>query len=294
MIGPVDAQTMAELTTEAVRRALAEDLDERGDVTAQLIDAEVAGSLRIIARHSGVVAGSACAIAAFTLVDHNLTVHWQCPDGTAFEAGTVIAEITGRFRSIVTAERTALNFLGHLSGIATMTAAFVTAVHAVAPNCQILDTRKTTPQLRVFEKAAVVAGGGTNHRFGLSDAVLIKDNHLGALSIGEAVARSKAIHPELEVEVECDRLDQALEAVAAAADAVLLDNMGPDEVRRCVEAIRAHGGTSTRIEVSGGVTLETAPLLAAAGPDCISVGALTHSSVVADFGLDLIRSNSAS
>lgn len=279
----------AEVVHDAVARALAEDLDERGDVTAALIDEEVQGSLRIVARHDGVVAGSACAIAAFNLVDPDLVVNWIVGDGGRFANGTVIAEVAGCFRSMLTAERTALNFLGHLSGIATLTAAFVDAVHAVNPNCQVLDTRKTTPQLRVLEKAAVLAGGGTNHRMGLSDAVLIKDNHLGALSITEGVERSKQLNPQLDVEVECDTLNQAVEAVAAGAEAVLLDNMTPAQVSDCVAAIRSNGGETTRIEVSGGVTLATAPLLAAAGPDCISVGALTHSSVVADFGLDLIR-----
>ena len=279
----------AEVVHDAVARALAEDLDERGDVTAALIDEEVQGSLRIVARHDGVVAGSACAIAAFNLVDPDLVVNWIVSDGGRFANGTVIAEVAGCLRSMLTAERTALNFLGHLSGIATLTAAFVDAVHAVNPNCQVLDTRKTTPQLRVLEKAAVLAGGGTNHRMGLSDAVLIKDNHLGALSITEGVERSKQLNPQLDVEVECDTLNQAVEAVAAGAEAVLLDNMTPAQVSDCVAAIRSNGGETTRIEVSGGVTLATAPLLAAAGPDCISVGALTHSSVVADFGLDLIR-----
>jgi nicotinate-nucleotide pyrophosphorylase (carboxylating) len=285
----VNTQVTESVVNDAVSRALAEDLDERGDVTARLVDADVRGALRIVARHDGVLAGSACAIAAFHLVDPNLDVDWRAPDGTHFTAGMVIAQVEGSFRSILTAERTALNFLGHLSGIATMTATFVAAVHAVNPACAVLDTRKTTPQLRVFEKAAVVAGGGTNHRMGLSDAVLIKDNHLGAMSITEGVEKSKSLSPDLEVEVECDTLDQALEAVAAGAEAVLLDNMTPEAVAQAVAAIRGSGGISTRIEVSGGVTLETAPLLAAAGPDCISVGALTHSAVVADFGLDLIR-----
>ena len=278
-----------ELVHDAVSRALAEDLDERGDVTAALIDRGVQGTLRIVARHDGVLAGSACAIAAFQLVDQGLNVNWITRDGETFAKGTVVAEVTGSFRSIVTAERTALNFLGHLSGIATLTAAFVHAVHAVNPKVAVLDTRKTTPQLRVFEKAAVVAGGGTNHRMGLSDAVLIKDNHLGAMSIAEGVARSKELNPDLAVEVECDTLDQAVEAVAAHAEAVLLDNMTAEQVKDCVLAIRNAGGLTTRIEVSGGVNLDTAPLLAAAGPDCISVGALTHSAVVCDFGLDLIR-----
>ena len=289
MIGPVGPEAFQRAVDEAVRSALREDLDERGDVTAALVSEDALGTLRIVGREEGIVAGAACAIAAFRQVDASLAIDWKCPDGTVIARGSVIAEINGSFRSILTAERTALNFLGHLSGIATTTARFVEVVSSRNPNCVVLDTRKTTPLLRVLEKAAVVAGGGVNHRFGLSDAILIKDNHLGAMSITEGVERSRVLHPSLAIEVECDTTDQALEAVAAGAEAVLLDNMDAATVSSSVQAIRAAGGTTTRIEVSGGVTLDTAGDLAAAGADCISVGALTHSSVVIDFGLDLVR-----
>ncbi|MEI6700479.1 MAG: carboxylating nicotinate-nucleotide diphosphorylase [Actinomycetota bacterium] len=289
MIGPVDPEAFQRVVDDAVGNALREDLDERGDVTAALVGEEAIGTLRIVGREPGVVAGSACAIAAFQQVDSSLVIDWRSHDGMVIERGSVIAEIRGSFRSILTAERTALNFLGHLSGVATTTARFVDLVTKANPHCVVLDTRKTTPLLRILEKAAVVAGGGVNHRFGLSDAILIKDNHLGAMSITEGIERSRALHPSLAIEVECDSTDQALEAVAAGAEAVLLDNMDAATVARAVEAIRAAGGTATRIEVSGGVTLNTAGDLAAAGADCISVGALTHSSVVIDFGLDLVR-----
>ena len=284
MIGPLTDAVIEAATVDAVRRALAEDVDERGDVTAALVPESARGHLAITAREAGVVAGSRCAITAFAHVDPTLVVAWHCPDGTTIGPGDLVAEVHGSFRSILTAERTALNFLGHLSGIASLTAQFVAAVHEANPNTQVLDTRKTTPLLRTLEKAAVVAGGGKNHRMGLSDAVLIKDNHLGAMSVTEAVRRSK----------ECDMVGQALEAVAAGAEAVLLDNMTPEQVAAAVLAIRSAGGAATRIEVSGGVTLATAPLFAAAGADWISVGALTHSSRVLDFGLDLMTTSASS
>jgi nicotinate-nucleotide pyrophosphorylase (carboxylating) len=293
VIGPLTEGDLAEATADAVRRALAEDVDERGDVTALLVPEDAVGHLVITGREEGVVAGSACAIAAFALVDPSLAVEWHLPDGAAVHPGQVVASVRGAFRSILTAERTALNFLTHLSGVATATAAVVADVAAANPRTVVLDTRKTTPLLRMLEKAAVRAGGGQNHRMGLSDAVLIKDNHLGALTITEGVARSKALNPHLEVEVECDEVAQALEAVAAGAEAVLLDNMTPAEVGAAVATIRRSGGEAVRIEVSGGVTRATAPAYAAAGADCISLGALTHSSVGLDFGLDLVREDTS-
>ena len=209
-------------------------------------------------------------------------------DGTELSAGDTVMEVTGPLRPILTAERTALNFLGHLSGVATLTAQFVAAAHESNPSVQVLDTRKTTPGLRVLEKAAVRAGGGTNHRAGLSDAVLVKDNHLAGTSIAEAVGRARALWPGRMVEIECDTIGQVAEAALAGADAVLLDNMDPGTV---VEAIAVAGLDATRpilTEVSGGVTLATIGAYAAAGPDRISVGALTHSATVLDLGLDLI------
>ena len=211
---------------------------------------------------------------------------WLLPDGSAVVPGDVVATVEGPLRSILTAERTALNFLGHLSGVATLTRAYVVAVQAANPATRVLDTRKTTPGLRALEKAAVRAGGGHNHRGNLSEAVLVKDNHLGGATIAEAVARARAQWPGRMVEVECDRLAQVDEAVAAGATVVLLDNMGPDQVAEAVARVRA-AGSDVLIEVSGGVSLATAPALAAAGADVLSAGALTHSAPVLDLGLDL-------
>jgi len=215
-----------------------------------------------------------------------VTVDWELDDGSAVVAGSVVATVTGSLRSILTAERTALNFLGHLSGVATTARQYVHVVSAANPNTRVLDTRKTTPGLRALEKAAVRAGGAFNHRGNLSEAVLVKDNHLGGLSIAEAVTRARQWWPGRMVEVECDRADQVTEAVKAGAAAVLLDNMSPAEVASCVALVRATG-PGVLVEVSGGVTLDSAPRYAAAGADLISVGAITHSAPVLDLGLDL-------
>ena len=191
-------------------------------------------------------------------------------------------------RPILTAERTALNFLGRLSGVATLTAQFVSAAHDSNPSVAVLDTRKTTPGLRVLEKAAVRAGGGTSHRSGLSDAVLVKDNHLAGTSIADAVRRARALWPGRMVEIECDALDQVAQAARAGADAVLLDNMDPGTVVEAIAVAHMDAPGPILTEVSGGVTLATIGAYAAAGPDRISVGALTHSAPVLDLGLDLI------
>jgi nicotinate-nucleotide pyrophosphorylase (carboxylating) len=179
-----------------------------------------------------------------------------------------------------------LNFLGHLSGVASLTRRFVVAVHQANPATRILDTRKTTPGLRALEKAAVRAGGGHNHRGSLSEAVLVKDNHLGGVSIADAVARARQLWPGRMVEVECDRAEQVDEAVAAGATMVLLDNMDPGQVAGCVARVRA-AGSGAPVEVSGRMDLDVAPAMAAAGADLISVGALTHSAPVLDLGFDL-------
>ncbi len=223
---------------------------------------------------------------AFAQIDGEVEVTWLLPDGSDVAPGDVVATAEGPLRSILTVERTALNFLGHLSGVATLTRAYVDVVRAANPSTRILDTRKTTPGLRALEKAAVRAGGGFNHRGSLSDAVLVKDNHLGGATIAEAVERAKRQWPGRMVEVECDRLEQVGEAVAAGATVVLLDNMGPDRVAEAVDLVRG-AGSDALIEVSGGVTLESAPTLAAAGADLLSAGALTHSAPVLDIGLDL-------
>lgn len=271
---------------DAVARALAEDWLPLGDLTASLIDPAVQASVRLSSRENGVVAGRLCAIEAFAQVDPAVRVDWVLVDGSRVRPGDVVARVAGPLRSILTAERTALNFACHLSGVATVTRRLVDAVAAANPATRVLDTRKTLPGLRTLQKAAVRAGGGTNHRGSLSDGVLIKDNHRAGLSIADAVASATARWPGRMVEVECDQLDQAIDAARAGATIVMLDNMSPDEVRSAVAAMRA-GGATCLIEVSGGVTMATAPAYAAAGADLLSVGALTHSAPSLDLGLDL-------
>jgi nicotinate-nucleotide pyrophosphorylase (carboxylating) len=283
-----EPEAYARAVADAVGRALAEDLGPEGDLTAALVPEDVTAHFALRARHNGILAGRECATEAFRLVDPALELIWHVVDGTELSTGDTVMEVTGPLRPILTAERTALNFLGHLSGVATLTAQYVAAAHESNPSVQVLDTRKTTPGLRVLEKAAVRAGGGTNHRAGLSDAVLVKDNHLAGTSIAEAVGRARSLWPGRMVEIECDTIGQVAEAARAGADAVLLDNMDPGTV---VEAIAVAGLDATRpilTEVSGGVTLATIGAYAAAGPDRISVGALTHSATVLDLGLDLI------
>jgi nicotinate-nucleotide pyrophosphorylase (carboxylating) len=275
-----------------VARALAEDLGPLGDLTAMLVPPSVAVRARVVARAQGVLAGRLCALEAFGQVDATVAVVFSAQDGAPLAPGTVVAEVTGPLRSVLTAERTALNFLCHLSGVATAARRFVDAVAPVNPSTRILDTRKTTPGLRGLEKAAVRAGGAWNHRAGLSDAVLVKDNHLGRLGIAEAVALARRWWPGRMVEVECDRLEQVAEAVDAGASVVMLDNMTPTEVATCVALVRARTDEvpgTVLVEVSGGVTLDSVPAYAAAGADLISVGAVTHSAPALDLGLDLVE-----
>jgi len=276
----------AEAVARAVDAALREDLEASGDLTGSLLDSSTTACATVVARERGVLAGTACAVAAFAAVDAALDVVFCCRDGDAVAPSTAVATVAGSMRSIVAAERTALNFLGHLSGIATATRALVDAVHAVSRSVQVLDTRKTTPGLRALEKAAVRAGGGTNHRASLSASVLLKDNHLAVLGIAEGVGRARAAWPGVRIQVECDTAAQVDEAVAAGADAVLLDNMAPDLAAACVERVR-----STRpevfVEASGGITVSSAAAFAAAGVDAVSSGALTHSARALDLGLDL-------
>lgn len=272
----------------AVSLALAEDMGVLGDLTSSLVPATTTARAAVVARAPGVVAGRLCALEAFGQVDPAVAVDWVLADGGAVVAGAVVARVAGPLRSILTAERTALNFLCHLSGVATTAHQYVVVVTAANPTTRVLDTRKTTPGLRALEKAAVRAGGAFNHRGNLSDAVLVKDNHLGGLTITDAVTRARQWWPGRMVEVECDRADQVSEAVAAGAGAVLLDNMTPAEVATCVAMVRRDpSGLRTLVEVSGGVTLDSAPRYAAAGADLISVGAITHSAPVLDLGLDL-------
>jgi nicotinate-nucleotide pyrophosphorylase (carboxylating) len=267
---------------EVVSRALSEDLGVLGDITAGLVpdDARVAAVL--VARRPGVLAGRLCAVETFAAVDATTRVAFRVTDGVDVRSGQVVADIEGRLASVLTAERTALNLLGHLSGVATLTRRFVAAAQGRA---RIRDTRKTTPGLRALEKAAVRAGGGANHRGSLSDGILIKDNHLAGLSISDALARARHRWPGHPVEIECDSLEQVKEAVEAGADIVLVDNMTPAQVADAVALVAGR----CPIEVSGGVSLDTVAAYAATGAALISVGALTHSAAVLDLGLDLQR-----
>jgi nicotinate-nucleotide pyrophosphorylase (carboxylating) len=267
---------------EVVARALSEELGVFGDVTGTLVPPDATVTAVLAAREGGVLAGRLAAAETFGAVDPAIVVRWAAADGDQVQAGQVLAEIEGPLASVLTAERTALNLLGHLSGVATATRRFVDAVGPGA-STRIRDTRKTTPGLRALEKAAVRAGGGTNHRASLSEGILLKDNHLAGVSIEAAVALAKRRWPTLAVEVECDTLEQVKVAVEAGADLVLLDNMGPAGVS---EAVRVVDGR-VPVEVSGGITLADVAPLAAAGADLISVGSLTHSAAVLDIGLDL-------
>ena len=281
---PVDPPLLA--VRQAVALALSEDWLPLGDLTASLVDVSRTATTAVVARASGVVAGRLCALESFRQVDRDVEVEWHAPDGTAVSSGSVVAHVRGPLRSILTAERTALNFLCHLSGVASATRRVVDAVAAVNPSTRVVDTRKTIPGLRALQKAAVRAGGGRNHRGSLSDGVLVKDNHLGGLPIADAVARALAQFPMRMVEVECDRAEQAMEAASAGAHVVMLDNMAPDEVASTVRALRA-GGSGVLVEVSGGLDEASAPAYAAAGADLLSLGALTHSAPALDLGLDL-------
>ncbi|MEY2402978.1 MAG: hypothetical protein QOD38_529 [Acidimicrobiaceae bacterium] len=267
----------------AVARALEEDLTPLGDITSGLLPAGLIGDADFVVRTPGVLAGVACATETFAQVDAAVVVDWAAADGDDVDAKQLVGHVSGPLASILTAERTALNFLGHLSGIATLTHELVVA----AAGARIWDTRKTTPGLRALEKAAVRAGGGVNHRGNLSDWVLLKDNHLTVLGIEEAVRLAREQWPARTVHVECDSLDQVEQALHAGADALLLDNMTPEEVRGAVALAGDHGDTRPLLEVSGGITRETAGLYARTGVDCISVGAITNSAPVLDIGLDI-------
>jgi nicotinate-nucleotide pyrophosphorylase (carboxylating) len=277
------AQPPANAVADAVTRAIAEDLLPLGDLTSALLPTGLRATARFVSRESGIIAGRACATEAFTQIDPSVTLTWSVDDGDPVVAGTVLAEASGALASILTAERTALNFLGHLSGIATRTGQFVAAAGG---GVRIWDTRKTTPGLRSLEKAAVRAGGGANHRGNLSDWILLKDNHIALFGITDAITRARSMWPGRTVHVECDRLDQVLEALSAGADALLLDNMTPAQVTECVEAAAA-SPRRPLVEASGGITLETVGAYAATGVDCISVGGLTNSAPVLDIGLDI-------
>lgn len=281
---------MAALAEAEIRRvvavALAEDIGS-GDVTTQATvpeDAQVSAAM--VARENLVLAGVALAEAAFRALSVKVKIEKLAKDGARLPAGASILRVSGPARTILTAERVALNFVQRLSGVATLTAQFVQAI--AGTKAQILDTRKTTPGLRLLEKYAVTCGGGHNHRAGLHDRVLIKDNHLAALrdekpnAIAAAVKRAREKYPKLLVEVEADTLDQVDQAVEAGADIILLDNMNLVQLRLAVTRI---GGRS-KSEASGGVNLSTVHSIAQTGVDYISVGALTHSARAVDIALD--------
>lgn len=266
---------------EVVARALAEDVLPLGDLTAALVDADLVATASVVSRAPGVLAGSACFTEAYAQLDPGVSLRWRADDGDAVHPGAEVCEVSGPLSSILTGERTALNLLCHLSGVASLTRRYVDAVGGTPT--QVLDTRKTLPGLRALQKAAVRAGGGFNHRASLSDMVLVKDNHRAALGIGEAVARARQRWPFRPVEVECETVEHVREAVAAGANAVLLDNMTPAQVKDCVAEVAGRALT----EASGGVTLRTVAAYAAAGVDFVSVGALTASAPSLDLGLDL-------
>ena len=289
---PRSTQVPTPVPQDAVDRivgaALAEDAPW-GDITSELlVPLEARASALLTAREPGIFCGAQVIEAAFRLTSAETAVHFPIRDGESFEAGTVLAEISGPARAVLTGERVALNLAQRLSGIATLTAAFV--AQAAGTSARITDTRKTTPGLRILERHAVRCGGGNNHRFSLSDAVMAKDNHLALLAAGtvelaQALAAAKARLPHtVHFEVEVDRLDQIEAALAGGADTVLLDNFSPADLRRGVELIAGRALT----EASGNVRLETVAEIAATGVDLISAGALTHSVRALDLGLDLV------
>jgi len=267
-----------------VRMALTEDLGRAGDVTSQAcIDPEARLAVAFVARQAGVLAGLACARLTFQALDPTARFDARLEDGASLSPGAVIARVEGNARAVLSAERTALNLLGRLSGIASLTRIYVDQV--AGTGVRITDTRKTTPGLRQLEKYAVRCGGGVNHRFGLDDAILIKDNHVAACGgVIPAIRRARAAVGHLmKVEVEVDRLDQLAEALTEAPDVIMLDNFTPDQL---VEAVAMAAGRVI-LEASGGVNLQTVRAIAGTGIDIISIGALTHSASVLDIGLDV-------
>jgi nicotinate-nucleotide pyrophosphorylase (carboxylating) len=279
------------LTTNAIDTVVRAALDEDapwGDVTSEvLIPAEAVATARLVAREAGIFSGGAVFASAFRLTDPRIDVSLFVTDGTAFEPGAVLAEASGPARGILQAERIGLNFVQRMSGIATLTALYV--AETAGTSARIVDTRKTTPGLRAVERHAVRSGGGHNHRFSLSDAVMAKDNHLAVLTAGglgltEALRQVRGqISHTTHLEVEVDRLDQIEPVLAAGVDTIMLDNFTPDEL---VEGVRLTSGRAL-VEASGGVSLATVRAIAQSGVDIISVGALTHSVRSLDLGLDI-------
>ena len=269
-----------------IQAALDEDVGPGDFTTLWTVPPGRRAEARIVAKAPGVVAGSEVAAEVFRRVDPSLSVEVAAPDGTALEPGGLAMRVTGSARSILTAERTALNFMQRLSGVATVTRRYVEAV--AGTGARVIDTRKTTPGMRALEKDAVVAGGGTNHRHGLHDMVMIKDNHIAAAGgITAAVEAVRARNDRgLAVEVETTNLDEVREALGTAADRIMFDNMPPELMRQAVELVRA-SARRPETEASGGITLDTIRAAAETGVDFISVGALTHSAPVLDLSLQL-------
>jgi len=280
-----ELQPLPDLLIEPiVRMALLEDLGRAGDVTAALIDADAEMSVAFVARKAGRVSGWACARLAILALDPRAEIEAMLSDGADVEPGQAIARVRGAARALLSAERTALNLLGRLSGVATLTQAYVQAV--AGTRAVIVDTRKTTPGLRALEKYAVRCGGGVNHRFGLDDAILIKDNHVAACGgVAAALSRARLSAGHLTpIEVEVDSLDQLAEALPFTPAVILLDNFSLADLKTAVVATAGR----VRLEASGGVNLDTVRAIAETGVDAISVGALTHSAPVLDIGLDAI------
>jgi nicotinate-nucleotide pyrophosphorylase (carboxylating) len=276
-----------QIIEDVVQRALNEDAPW-GDVTSEhLIPASATATAELVAREAGVFSGADVFAAAFMLTDPSLDVQLFLEDGDSFVAGQELGVVSGSARSVLTAERIGLNFVQRMSGIASLTAKYVEAV--AGTGARIVDTRKTTPGLRAFERHAVVSGGGRNHRFSLSDAVMAKDNHLAILTAGgkDLTTELRRVKTELphtmKLEVEVDRLDQIAPVLAAGVDIIMLDNFNLDDLRAGVALI---GGKAV-VEASGGVNLDTVAAIAATGVDVISVGALTHSARALDLGLDV-------
>ncbi len=270
-----------------VNISLDEDLRFGPDVTSEAtIPVDQSAEAEVVARQPGIVCGVTVALAVLEAVQFPLsgvTIIHQ--DGDAVESGDAVLHLSGPLRPLLLAERTLLNFMTHMSGVATATNAWVRALEGIA--CEVRDTRKTTPGLRQLEKYSVRCGGGTNHRMGLGDAALIKDNHIAAAgSVTRAIDAIRSVNPEISLEVECDTLEQVLEAIDAQCSLLLLDNMDIEEIKSAVEVARRLPGVRT--EASGGMTLENAGAVARTGVDYIAVGSLTHSVVALDLGLDMV------
>ncbi len=279
--GPAVSPELEREIARLVAEALAEDVGSGDATTASTLPENASCAATILSRKPGVISGLAVGEAVYAACEGELQTTRRVVDGDSVEAGAALLAINGAARAILVGERVALNFLGHMSGIATLTRAYVDAVRGT--KATILDTRKTTPGLRQLEKYAVLCGGGTNHRMGLYDAILIKDNHLLLSgSIADAVARARTVS-DLEITVEVENTEELEQALAAGADRILLDNMSPAELRDAV----ALAGGRVPLEASGGINLDTAAEIAAAGVDFLSVGSLTHSAPALDVSLDV-------